>query len=103
MSVLAPLGFIILILTLGFRYNNWTLGFMIFVLGGIFAVLLGLSNIEEVKKNWNARRCDIDILFTAQLYKPTDDIRTGGEFAAENFNFCVRSIIVSVITMALLI
>lgn len=101
MSVLAPLGFIILILTLGFRYNNWTLSFMIFLLSSVFAVLLGVSNIEEIKKNWSERRCDLDVMVTAQLYKPTDDIRTGGEFAAENFNFCVKNIVVSVITIAL--
>ena len=101
MSVLAPLGFVILILTLGFRYNNWTLSFMIFLFGGVFALLLGVSNIEEIKKNWNERRCDLGIMITAQLYKPEDDVRTGSEFAAENFNFCVKNIIVSVITMAL--
>lgn len=101
MSVLAPLGFIILILTLGFRYNNWTLSFMIFLLSSVFAILLGVSNIEEIKKNWNERRCDLDVMVTAQLYKPNDDGRTGGEFAAENFNFCVKNIILSVITMAL--
>jgi hypothetical protein len=101
MSVLAPLGFIILILTLGFRYNNWTLSFMIFLLGSVFALLLGVSNIEEIKKNWNERRCDLDIMVSAQLYKPEDDVRTGSEFAAENFNFCVKNIIVSVITLAL--
>ena len=101
MSVLAPLGFVILILTLGFRYNNWTLSFMIFLLGGVFALLLGISNIEEIKKNWNEQRCDLGIMVTAQLYKPNDDTRTGGEFAAENFNFCVKNIILSVITMAL--
>jgi hypothetical protein len=67
----------------------------------VFALLLGISNIEEIKKNWNERRCDLDIMITAQLYKPEDDIRTGGEFAAENFNFCVKNIIVSVITIAL--
>jgi hypothetical protein len=101
MSLLAPLGFIILILTLGFRYNNWTLSFIIFLFGSVFALLLGISNIEEIKRNWNERRCDLDIMVTAQLYKPEDDGRTGGEFAAENFNFCVKNIIVSVITIAL--
>jgi hypothetical protein len=101
MSVLAPLGFIILILTLGFRYDNWTLAFIIFLLSSVFAVLLGVSNIEEVKKNWEERRCDLDIMVAAQLYKPSDDIRTGSEFAAENFSFCTRKLIVSIITISL--
>ena len=101
MGVLAPLGFIVLLLTIGFRYNNWTLSFVVFLLSSVFAILLGVSNIEEVKKAWNERRCDIDILVTAQLYKPADDTRTGGEFAAENFNFCVKSIMLTVLSMAL--
>jgi hypothetical protein len=101
MSVLAPLAFIILILTLGFGYNNWTLGFMIFLFSSVFAVFLGLSNIEEVRRSWSERRCDLDIMVTAQLYKPEDDVRSGAEFAAENFQFCVKSIMVSVITLAL--
>jgi hypothetical protein len=101
MSVLAPLGFIILILTIGFRYNNWTLALLVFMFSGVFAVLLGLSNVEEVRNNWSQRRCDLDILVTAQMYKPTDDPRSGGEFAAENFTFCTRSIMVSFIEMML--
>ena len=101
MGILASLGFITLLLTIGFRYNNWGLSFMIFLFSSVFAILLGLSNIEDVKKNWASRRCDLDIMVTSQLYKPSDDPRTGGEFASENFNFCVKSIMVSVISMAL--
>jgi hypothetical protein len=68
---------------------------------GVFAVLLGLSNIDEVRNNWSQRRCDLDILVTAQMYKPSDDPRSGGEFAAENFTFCTRSIMISFIEMML--
>lgn len=101
MGVLAPLGFILLLLTIGFRYNNWTLAFVVFLFTSVFAILLGVSNIEEVRQAWNERRCDLDVMVTAQLYKPSDDPRSGGEFAAENFNFCVKSIMITVITMAL--
>ena len=101
MSILAPLAFIVLLLTLGFRYNAWGLALLIFGLSNVFAVLMGISNIDAVRRDWNARRCDLDILVTANLYKPADDPRTGGEFASENFNFCMRSIMISVITTAL--
>ena len=101
MSILAPLVFIALLLTLGFRYNAWGLALLIFGLSNVFALLMGISNIDAVKADWNARRCDLDILVTANLYKPADDPRTGGEFASENFNFCMRSIMISVITTAL--
>lgn len=101
MSILAPLAFLILLLTLGFRYNAWGLSFLIFMLTSSFFVLLGISNLEEVRRQWSSRRCDLDILVTAHLYKPTDDPRSGGEFAAENFNFCMRSLMVTMITVML--
>jgi len=101
MSILAPLAYIVLLLTLGFRYNAWGLALLIFGLSNVFALLMGISNIDAVKADWTQRRCDLDILVTANLYKPADDPRTGGEFASENFNFCMRSIMISVITTAL--
>ncbi len=97
MGILAPFLFIILILVLGFRYDNWNLGFLIFLLGGVFSALLARANIDEIRKNWNDNRCDLGIMLTANLYKPDDDIRTGGEFAAENFTFCTQKIILSII------
>jgi hypothetical protein len=101
MSIFAPLAFIVLLLYLGFGYNNWTLATMIFLFGGIFAGLLAQSDIEAIKQNWNERRCDLSVLVTAHLYKPADDVRTGGEFAAENFNFCARSLMVEFIQVLL--
>lgn len=98
---MAPLGFIILLLTIGFRYNNWTLSLVIFLFSGIFAGLLAQSDIEAIKKDWNNRRCDLSVLILAQLFKPADDPRTGGEFAAENFNFCTRSIMIQFIQVLL--
>ena len=100
MSILAPIGLLIVLLTVGFRYS-WGLSAMILLGSSIFAILLGLSSIEEIKANWESRRCDWDVLLTSQFYKPSDDPRSGGEFASENFTFCVRGILVSVITMVL--
>lgn len=101
MGILASLGFLIVIFTIGFRYNNWTLSFLISLLTGGFAFLLAMSNIEEIKKQWNDRRCDLEIMLTAQLYKPDSDPRTPGEFATENFQFCIRSIFTTILITAL--
>ena len=88
-------------LYLGFGYNNWTLATMVFLFAGIFAGLLGQSDIEAIKRDWNERRCDLSVLVTAQLYKPADDVRTGGEFAAENFHFCTKSLMIQLIQVLL--
>jgi len=101
MGILATFFFLILILTIGFVYNNWSLSFLIFVMTSIFATLLAQSSVEEIMKQWNERRCDIEIMMTAQLFKPKDDTRTGGEFAAENFQFCVKKTFREIITLAL--
>ncbi len=67
----------------------------------IFATLLAQSSIEEIMKQWDTRRCDIEIMMTAQLFKPKDDPRTGGEFSSENFQFCVKKTFREIITLAL--
>ena len=102
MGIIASLLFLIIILALGFVYNNWTLSFIIFFMTGVFAILLAQSNIDEIRKNWNERRCDLEIMVTAHLYKPADDVRTSGEFSAENFNFCVKRVMFDTIKIFLL-
>ena len=74
---------------------------MILLFGGIFGAILAQGNVEEIKKNWNERRCDLEVMVSAQLYKPATDPRTGGEFASENFSFCTRKIMITVLEMFL--
>lgn len=102
MGILASALFILLILTIGFVYNNWTLSFLIFAMSSAFAILLAQSSVDEVIKNWSARRCDFEIMVTAQLFKPKDDVRTSGEFAAENFTFCTKKTFKQIITTMLI-
>lgn len=101
MGILASLGFFITVLFLGFRYN-WNIALLVFLMTGAFAALLTVSNVDEIKQNWSARRCDLEVMITAQLYKPSDDPRTGGEFASENFDFCTRKILTDILKVFLL-
>ena len=101
MGILATFLFLLLILTIGFVYNNWSLSFLILVMTSIFATLMAQSSVDEIMKQWESRRCDIDIMMVAQLFKPKDDPRTGGEFASENFQFCVKKTFREIITLAL--
>ena len=102
MGILATALFLILLLTIGFVYNNWTLSFIIFAMSSIFGIMLLQSSVEQIIQQWNERRCDFEIMVTAQLYKPNDDSRTAGEFAADNFQFCVRKTFLKIITTALI-
>jgi hypothetical protein len=101
MGILAAFFFLILILTIGFYYNNWTLSFMIFVFLAVFGVMLAQSSIEEVMREWPKRRCDFEVLIASQLYKPKDDTRSAGEFAADNFQFCVKKTFREILTLVL--
>lgn len=89
-TTLLVLVIFFIVLYLGFRYGAWSLGLL------TVAMILGISflmasvDIEAVKKDWGNRRCDVDVFLLGFLYKPSDDPRSAGDFAGENFSFCVR-------------
>ena len=56
-----------------------------------FGIILGESSRGEVIQHWGERRCDFDVLVSSFMYKPDEDIRSSGEFATDNFQFCVGS------------
>jgi hypothetical protein len=54
-----------------------------------FAILLTGSTREDVMAHWGERRCGLDVLMTAYMYKPDTYTRSPMEFSSENFNFCI--------------
>ena len=56
-----------------------------------YAFILGASSAEGVKSNWSQRRCDLNIIITAFMYKPDDYKGSSMEFTSDNFNFCIGS------------
>ena len=64
---------------------------LIFIIG--LGVLLGSMDITNIQSEWDKRRCDPTVMFSAFLYKPSSDSRSSSEFASDNFSFCVKSII----------
>jgi hypothetical protein len=60
------------------------LGFIIllFLFLGIWVAMIGMADVEEVKKNWPKYRCRPSIMPFAGLY---------GYNAGENFNFCLTN------------
>ena len=66
--------------------------FILFIITfGVASLLLkkGASNSTE----WSQRRCDLGTMFSAFKYKPADDPRSGAQFMADNFRFCMDGII----------
>jgi len=66
------------------------IGLVILVTIG-FALILGASSAEDIKTHWSERRCDLNILITAFMYKPDDYKGSATEFTSDNFNFCIGS------------
>ena len=43
--------------------------------------------------NWDKRRCELPVAMAARFFKPDWDPRTKGEFANDNFDFCMKQYI----------
>jgi hypothetical protein len=101
MGVLLLLAIFTIVLTVGFGFNGWTLGLLILGLTvGLSFLMVGID-IEEIKKNWKEKRCDLDILLTSFLYKPSSDTRETGDFVRDNFDFCIKQGIQDVLKIIL--
>lgn len=65
-----------------------------------FAMLVASADIEEIKKDWAKRRCEIPIIIAGNLFKPDNDPKSSMEFSADNFQFCVKNIVNDVLKAA---
>ena len=65
--------------------------FMLIAFGLIFALGLTISSLERssVMRNWDKRRCELPVTMASMFFKPDWDPRTKGEFAKDNFDFCM--------------
>lgn len=63
--------------------------FLLFCLG--FTVM----NLERttVVANWSLRRCELPIMVASGFFKPDSDPRSKTDFAADNFEFCMKKVI----------
>lgn len=66
---------------------------MLIAFGLIFVLGLTIAKLEKttVMNNWTNRRCDIPVMAAASFFKPDSDPRSSGEFAKDNFDFCMKT------------
>ena len=71
---------------------------------GLFA-LIGyvIANTERavIMQNWAQTRCSVPILFAASFFKPASDVRSGGQFAMDNFEFCMKTVVQDVMEIVM--
>jgi len=65
-----------------------TIGFF-----GYIGYLLSAMERPTIMANWNSTRCNILVMFAASYFKPDEDPRTPGEFATDNFSFCMKGLV----------
>ncbi|NBR26169.1 MAG: hypothetical protein EBU08_20770 [Micrococcales bacterium] len=65
-----------------------------------FSFALVSSDVAEIKANWATRRCEIPIMISAFLYKPSFYTGSASQFSSENFAFCTRKLADEVIKVA---
>ena len=51
-----------------------------------------LMERSTIMNNWAENRCSIPVMFGAYWLKPDSDTRSEGDFAGENFQFCLKEI-----------
>jgi len=62
---------------------------VIFCLTIGFGIIMGSSSRDDIMAHWAERRCNLDVILSAFMYKPSDDTQTNFEFSSNNFRFCI--------------
>lgn len=69
---------------------KWPFLLLLLFFVGLTGYLISQLERTNVIRNWDKRRCDFTVMLAARFFKPPEDPRTPGEFASDNFDFCVK-------------
>ena len=69
--------------------------FMVLTIGLLALAGYVVAHTEKavIMQNWPQTRCSVAVLFAASFFKPSSDSRSGGQFAMDNFEFCMKSLV----------
>jgi hypothetical protein len=70
------------------------------VLVSVFAYSFALLQLEDIRHNWNDKRCEPLVMMMANMV-PTDPTINSSDFSSDNFNFCITQLIDSSIAIFL--
>ncbi len=79
----------------------WSFVILTFVLINVLFITFGLIKREEIIANWKQYRENPVYLFSAYLYKPSEDKRSRLQFTVDNFWDVINSMIVNVFKIVL--
>jgi hypothetical protein len=69
--------------------------FMLITASLLIGLGIAIANLEKttVMNNWATRRCDLSVMVAAPFFKPDSDTRSTSDFATDNFEFCMKSVV----------
>jgi hypothetical protein len=72
-------------------------GMLVIIFTIIFGLILSRGQIDAVKANWAERRCEPGVMFAGFMYRPDGHPSSATAFAADNFQFCMKSLVQTII------
>ena len=67
------------------------LTFSIIAFTTLLAISMTAADRQTIMANWRERRCEMPIMLSASLYKPSDYNGSALQFSGDNFNFCMSN------------
>ena len=64
----------------------------VLLLTASFSFMIASANIEEIKANWDTKRCQVPIMIAAGMFRPHYYTGSSTQFSRENFEFCTRKL-----------
>ena len=64
-----------------------TIGLLVYA-----SIQYAMMERSTIMNNWPEQRCGVFVMFASYWLKPDSDPRTDSEFAAENFQFCLKEV-----------
>lgn len=70
------------------------------VLTGLVGAILVNADLEEIRQNWDKRRCELPVMMAAGLLNPKDSSMSGLDYTQSNFKFCMSGMAESALRTA---
>jgi len=91
---------IILIVFTPIRGMDLKLTGVTLALGIGLSIILALAFRDSIASSWDDSRCKPGVIALAALFKPPADLRSGAEFAKDNWHFCQKQYIETALRVA---
>ena len=78
---------------------KWPFFMLTFTLVAGLGLMIARLERSQVMQQWKDRRCEVPVMMAAAFFRPDQDPRSSTAFAADNFEFCMKSVIESFLTL----